>query len=58
MRQTYCNPLDLGYRYQHMKEGPRVAGFREGADPTLVYFKANIISLFPCRQASGIRRIC
>ena len=39
MKQTYCNPLDLGYRYQHMKEGPRVAGFREGADPTLVYFK-------------------
>ena len=37
--KTYCNPLDLGYRYQHMKEGPRVAGFREGADPTLVYFK-------------------
>ena len=28
--KTYCNPLDLGYRYQHMKEGPRVAGFREG----------------------------
>ena len=39
MKQTYCNPLDLGYRYQHMKEGARVAGFREGADPTLVYFK-------------------
>lgn len=39
MKQTYCNPLDLGYRYQHMKEGPRTAGFREGADPTLVYFK-------------------
>lgn len=39
MKQTYCNPLDLGYRYQHMKEGNRVAGFREGADPTLVYFK-------------------
>lgn len=37
--KTYCNPLDLGYRYQHMKEGERVAGFREGADPTLVYFK-------------------
>ena len=36
---TYCNPLDLGYRYQHMKEGERTAGFREGADPTLVYFK-------------------
>ncbi|MBS5227373.1 MAG: family 43 glycosylhydrolase [Subdoligranulum sp.] len=39
MKQTYCNPLDLGYRYQHMKEGSRAAGFREGADPTLVYFK-------------------
>ena len=37
--KTYCNPLDLGYRYQHMKEGERIAGFREGADPTLVYFK-------------------
>ena len=36
--ETYCNPLDLGYRYQHMKEGERIAGFREGADPTLVYF--------------------
>ena len=35
---TYCNPLDLGYRYQHTKEG-HAAGFREGADPTLVYFK-------------------
>ena len=39
MNQTYCNPLDLEYRYQHMKEGPRAEGFREGADPTLVYFK-------------------
>ena len=37
--ETYCNPLDLGYRYQHLKEGERIAGFREGADPTLVYFK-------------------
>ena len=37
--KTYCNPLDLGYRYQHMKEGERIAGFREGADPSLVYFK-------------------
>lgn len=39
MKQTYCNPLDLAYRYQHIKEGPRVCGFREGADPTLVRFK-------------------
>ena len=37
--KTYCNPLDLGYRYPHMKEGERIVGFREGADPTLVYFK-------------------
>ncbi len=41
MKQTYCNPLDLGYRYQHMKEGSRVEGFREGADPPLVFFKEN-----------------
>lgn len=39
MKQTYCNPLDLGYRYQHLKEGARAVGFREGADPTLVFFK-------------------
>ncbi|MDD4849115.1 MAG: family 43 glycosylhydrolase [Gemmiger sp.] len=37
--KSYCNPLDLAYRYQHIKEGERAAGFREGADPTLVYFK-------------------
>lgn len=58
MKQTYCNPLDLGYRYQHMKEGPRVAGFREGADPTLVYLRASIICSFPVWQGSGIRTIC
>ena len=34
--KTYCNPLDLRYHYQPMKEGQRAAGFREGADPTLV----------------------
>ncbi|MEG1011122.1 MAG: family 43 glycosylhydrolase [Ruthenibacterium sp.] len=39
MKQTYCNPLDLSYRYQHLKEGPHAVGFREGADPTLVLFK-------------------
>lgn len=39
MKKTWCNPLDLAYRYQHTKEGPRQAGFREGADPTLAYFK-------------------
>lgn len=38
MKTTYCNPLDLGYRYQHMKEQKRLA-HREGADPTLIFFK-------------------
>lgn len=38
-RQTYCNPLDLGYRYQHMNEGGRISAGREGADPTIVLFK-------------------
>lgn len=37
--KTYCNPLDLAYRYQHVKEGKPSRGFREGADPTLVPFK-------------------
>lgn len=39
MKTTYCNPLDLGYRYQHMKEDGKRAAHREGADPTLVRFK-------------------
>ena len=57
MKQTYCNPLDLGYRYQHMKEGPRTAGFREGADPTLVYFKGRYYLFVSMSQGSGTRRI-
>ena len=36
---TYCNPLDLSYRYQHHKEGEKCCGVREGADPTLIFFK-------------------
>lgn len=38
MKKTWCNPLDLEYRYQHMKESAPLA-HREGADPTLAYFK-------------------
>lgn len=38
MKTTYCNPLDLGYRYSHMNEGKRLS-HREGADPTLILFK-------------------
>lgn len=39
MKKTYCNPLDLSYRYQHFAEGDKRCGNREGADPTLIYFK-------------------
>lgn len=36
---TWCNPLDLGYRYQHHKENEKRFACREGADPTLIRFK-------------------
>lgn len=39
MKTTYCNPLDLSYRYQHMNENGKRAAHREGADPTLIRFK-------------------
>lgn len=38
MFHTFCNPLDLGYRYSHVKEAGPSRGFREAADPTLVRF--------------------
>lgn len=38
MKTTYCNPLDLSYRYSHMKER-KFLSHREGADPTLILFK-------------------
>lgn len=39
LKKTYCNPLDLSYRYQHINEGGKRSGAREGADPTLILFK-------------------
>lgn len=36
--KTWCNPLDLGYRYQHFTEGGRRYACREAADPTLILF--------------------
>lgn len=39
MKRSYCNPLDLGYRYQHMMENGKRITYREAADPTLIYFK-------------------
>ena len=38
MKTTYCNPLDLSYRYQHFFEEGRRFSCREGADPTLILF--------------------
>lgn len=38
VKTTYCNPLDLAYRYSHMNEGKPLS-HREGADPTLVRFR-------------------
>lgn len=38
-KQTYCNPLDFAYRYQHFIEKGRRYAYREGADPTLIFYK-------------------
>lgn len=35
--ETFCNPLNLEYKFQHLKSGAPV--HREAADPTLIYFK-------------------
>lgn len=32
---SYCNPINIQYRYQHFKSGAN----REAADPTLIYYK-------------------
>lgn len=36
LSRSFCNPLDLSYKYQH---NPTMPSCREGADPTLVLFK-------------------
>lgn len=52
----YCNPLNLGYRYQYFRNAGMEQGkkeykvFREAADPTLVLFK-DIYFLFPSMTA-------
>lgn len=33
----YCNPINISYKYQHMRGCKNT--FREGADATLIYFK-------------------
>lgn len=45
MKRSYCNPLDLGYRYQHMMENGKRITYREAADPTLIYFKGCLLSV-------------
>ena len=39
MENILCNPLNLSYRYQHFMMLGKWSYHREGADPTLVYFK-------------------
>lgn len=39
MKKILCNPLNLAYRYQHLKMGETWSFYREGADPTLILFK-------------------
>lgn len=39
MKPTFCNPLDLAYRYQDFGRGPIRAVFREAADPSVVRFR-------------------
>ncbi|MFZ0544064.1 MAG: family 43 glycosylhydrolase [Candidatus Promineifilaceae bacterium] len=39
MSKTYCNPLNLSYRYQHVDTAGKRSIYREGADPTLIHFK-------------------
>lgn len=39
MKKTFANPLNLSYRYQSVRTFGKWAFYREGADPTLVYFK-------------------
>ncbi len=47
---TFCNPLDLNYRYQHMQDQGRNYSYREAADPALVLFKG-IYYLFASMSA-------
>ena len=39
MEKVICNPLNLSYRYQHARNFGKWSVYREGADPTLVFFK-------------------
>lgn len=37
--KSFCNPLNLSYKYQHYRSGKVLYAHREAADPTLVLFK-------------------
>ena len=39
--KTYCNPLDLSYKYQHPLRKPYA--YKEAADPTLICFKGKYL---------------
>lgn len=38
-RQTFCNPIDIPYRYAILDGDDNATSFREAADPTVVTFK-------------------
>lgn len=47
-KKILCNPLNIDYKFQHIKSGH--AAFREAADPTLILFKGRYY-LFPSMSA-------
>ena len=67
MKRSYCNPLDLGYRYQHMMENGKRIAYREAADPTLIrklpdgeirrYNRRQNIIFRECRQSEVMQRV-
>lgn len=45
----YCNPINIPYRYQLIKQGNQVTASREAADPSIVLFK-NTYYMFVSRS--------
>lgn len=49
--KTYCNPLDLPYRYQHMNEQGRRYAFR-GGRPDACILQGNLLPV--CLDVGGL----
>jgi len=39
-KQTYCNPLDIGYKYQKLHKDKHLS-YRSGADPVIIRYKGS-----------------